>query len=339
MKAIVLNELPGNFLYPFTLTRSVLDIRIGITTIREKWAFLTNNSFDIHINNEQGIPANIIPSEELLQSAQKNNPDFLHAQKIEYPWQIFQLTDMAMRSDFILLTKNKKSHPVSNTNRLISSENIFIEEGCKIEQSILNGSTGPIYISKNAEIMEGCMIRGPFYLGEESIVKMGTRIYGATSVGKKCVIGGEIKNAVFFDYSNKAHDGYIGDSVIGSWCNLGAGSSNSNIKNTASEVKVWHEMSKQFIDAGIKCGLLMGDYSRSAINTSFNTGTVVGCGSNVFGDGLTPKHIPSFSWGFDNSVKYNFGKALNDIANWKKLKNEELTDIEIQTLKHIFENS
>ncbi len=168
---------------------------------------------------------------------------------------------------------------------------------------------------------------------------MGTKIYGATSIGNKCTVGGEIKNSVFFDYSNKAHDGYIGDSVIGAWCNLGAGASNSNIKNTASEVKVWHQFSKTNISAGTKCGLLMGDYSRSAINTSFNTGTVTGICCNIFGEGLTPKFIPNFSWGINDPTKYKFEKALNDIANWKKLKNEMLSDIEIQTLKHIFENS
>ena len=327
--------MPIDFLFPFSLTRSILDIRIGILTLREKWKYLSG--LEIEIGDGQAIHANIIPSQKLVQSIKESNPDFSDVQKLEYPWQIFQLTDMAIRSDFNLLTKDKKSCQLSATNRCISPENIFIEEGAKIEHAILNGSTGPIYISKNAEIMEGSMIRGPFFLGEESVVKMGAKIYGATSIGKKCVVGGEIKNSVFFDCSNKAHDGYIGDSVIGAWCNLGAGSSNSNIKNTASDVKVWHAPSNQFISAGKKCGLLMGDYSRSAINTSFNTGTVVGVCCNVFGEGLTPKYIQSFSWGINNSEEYEMEKALNDIANWKKLKNETLTDIEIQTLKHIFE--
>jgi UDP-N-acetylglucosamine diphosphorylase/glucosamine-1-phosphate N-acetyltransferase len=320
--------------------RSVLDIRIGILTLREKWERLTGEKVtgqkpEIH----SAIPANIIPTRHFLESIKNGSPDFSEEKKLDYPWQIFQLSDAAIRSDFILVTKNKKSRTVTGTNKIISPENIFIDEGAKIGHAILNASTGPIYISKNAEIMEGSMVRGPFFLGEESILKMGTKIYGATSIGKKCVIGGEVKNSVFFDYSNKAHDGYIGDSVIGQWCNLGAGTSNSNLKNNAGSVKVWSEEKKQLIPVGTKCGLLMGDYSRSAINTSFNTGTVTGICCNIFGTGLTPKHIQNFSWGFDKMVKYEFEKAIKDIMNWEKLKNELLTDHEIQTLRHIFENS
>jgi hypothetical protein len=142
-----------------------------------------------------------------------------------------------------------------------------------------------------------------------------------------------------FGYSNKAHDGYMGDAVIAEWCNLGAGTSNSNIKNTASDVKVWHQPSKDYIKAGMKCGLLMGDYSRCAINTSFNTGTVVGVCANIFGEGLTPKFIPSFTWGNKGLSMYEFEKALSDISNWKKLKNEQLTEAEAIQLKHIFEQS
>lgn len=341
MNPIVLNEtLPKDFLYPFTLTRSVLDVRIGILTLREKWESLTGATVTEQKNKIPNIiPAHIIPTGYLIESIQKGAPDLSAGKELHSPWQIFQLNDEAIRSDFIFITKNKKSQPVSVTNRTISPENIFIEKGAKIEHAILNASTGPIYISKNAEIMEGCMVRGPFFLGEESILKMGAKIYGATSIGKKCVIGGEVKNSVFFDYSNKAHDGYIGDSVIGSWCNLGAGTSNSNLKNNAGSVKAWSEERKQFISVGSKCGLLMGDYSRSAINTSFNTGTVTGICCNVFGTGLTPKHIQNFSWGFGKPLKYELEKAIRDIMSWKKLKNEVLTDNEIQTLKHIFENS
>jgi len=341
MNPIILNvPSPEDDLYPFTLTRSVIDIRIGMLTIREKWEYLTGNKIHIHKQkSEKALPANVIPSSQLFERIKEGEMHFSDEEKLLYPWQLFQLNDRAIRSDFILVTKNKKSQPVSRTNRIISPKNIFIEEGAKIEHTILNASTGPIYISKNAEVMEGSMVRGPFYLGEESILKMGTKIYGATSIGKKCVIGGEVKNAVFFDYSNKAHDGYIGDSVIGEWCNLGAGTSNSNLKNNAVKVKVWSEKRKAFIDAGNKCGLFMGAYSRSAINTSFNTGTVTGICCNIFGSGLTPKHIPSFSWGFAGSLRYEFEKAMDDITNWKKMKNEFLTDIEIQTLKHIFEKS
>ncbi|HVM90190.1 MAG TPA: putative sugar nucleotidyl transferase [Puia sp.] len=338
MDTIVLKDLPANYLYPFTLTRSVLDIRIGILTIRQKWELLGVPVVAV-VDKGEPIPVNMIPSSSVASCIKKGNPDLSGAILIEYPWQIFQFTDEGIRNDFLFLTQNKKSAQLSATNRVISPENIFVEPGAKIEHSILNASAGPIYISKNAEIMEGSMIRGPFFLGEESVVKMGAKIYGATSIGKKCVVGGEIKNSVFFDYSNKAHDGYIGDSVIGSWCNLGAGTCNSNLKNTASDIGVWSQRTKQFINVGSKCGLLMGDYTRSAINSSFNTGTVVGVCCNIFSEGLTSKFIPDFSWGKGDGSRYAFDKAIIDIANWKRLKNEALTDMEIQNLRHIFENS
>jgi UDP-N-acetylglucosamine diphosphorylase/glucosamine-1-phosphate N-acetyltransferase len=201
---------------------------------------------------------------------------------------------------------------------------------------MLNASTGPIYIGKNAEVMEGCMIRGPFSLGEGSVLKMGSKVYGATSIGPHCIVGGEVKNSVLFGYSNKAHDGYLGDSVIGEWCNLGAGTSNSNLKNNAGEVKIWTPRGQ--VNAGHKCGLLMGDYSRSMINTSFNTGTVVGVCCNVFGSGLTPKYLPSFSWGNDGIDRYEFQRALTDIESWKKLKGKKISKKEKSILKHIFEH-
>jgi len=194
--------------------------------------------------------------------------------------------------------------------------------------------------------MEGSLIRGPFALCEGATVKMGTKIYGATTVGPYCVVGGEIKNSVLFGFSNKGHDGYLGDAVIGEWCNLGAGTSNSNLKNNAGEVKIRDHRTGRLISAGAKCGLLMGDYSRSAINTSFNTGTVVGVCCNIFGEGLTPKYIPSFSWGYGDegqagvkTGRYDLEKAFRDIASWKRLKGHALTEAEIQNLKYIFEKS
>lgn len=187
--------------------------------------------------------------------------------------------------------------------------------------------------------MEGAVIRGPFALCEGAVVKMGARIYGATTIGPYSIVGGEIKNSVIQGYSNKAHDGYLGDSVIGEWCNLGAGTSNSNLKNNAGEVNVWHEQGQQFMNVGQKCGLLMGDYSRSAINTSFNTGTVTGICCNVFGNGLTPKYIPNFSWGVNDEPKYELEKAIVDIMNWKRLKNQQLGTEEEKQLRNIFEQS
>ncbi|HTQ63298.1 MAG TPA: putative sugar nucleotidyl transferase [Puia sp.] len=333
--------------FPFTLTRSVADIRIGITTIREKW----EKFFGYAIRADQPqdktipvLPSNIIPDKSLIIAIQeKNYQQYISSVKelktIRYPWHIFQLNDENIRSDFKFITKERESAKISSTNKVIQSENIFIEPGAMVEHCFLNASKGPIYIGRNAEIMEGAMIRGPFALCEGAVVKMGTTIYGATTIGPYSTVGGEIKNSVIFGYSNKGHDGYLGDSVIGTWCNLGAGSSSSNMKNNAGEVNVWNPHSKKFISAGLKCGLLMGDYSQSAINTSFNTGTVVGVCCNVFGNGLTPKYIPDFSWGYTPISKYLFENALKDMANWKKLKNQLLSNVEISTLKHIFEQS
>jgi len=347
MNEIVLeNTFVEQDLFPFTLTRSVADIRIGILTIREKWEKFFNYSISLTPASGNAIilPANIIPTYHLATAIKEKKVDqYISAANklpaIQYPWHIFQMNDAMIRADFELITKGRKSGPISPTNKTIHAENIFIEAGAKLEHSFLNASTGPIYIGKNAEVMEGSSIRGPFALCESSIVKMGARIYGATTIGPHSIVGGEIKNSVILGYSNKAHDGYLGDSVIGEYCNLGAGTSNSNIKNNATEVDIWNEHIKKFIPAGLKCGLMMGDYSRSAINTSFNTGTVVGVCCNVFGTGLTPKYIPSFSWGYTPLMNYQFEKALTDISNWKKLKNQSLDNDEIMTLKHIFEQT
>jgi UDP-N-acetylglucosamine diphosphorylase/glucosamine-1-phosphate N-acetyltransferase len=257
---------------------------------------------------------------------------------IQYPWHIFFHNDWALREDFELITKNRKSAPIPATVQAIAPENIFIEEGATVSHCVINASTGPVYIGKGALIMEGSLIRGPFALCENSVVKMGAKIYGATTIGPHCVVGGEIKNSVMFANSNKAHDGYLGDSVIAEWCNLGAGTSNSNLKNSAGEVKVWNNNQARLINAGItKCGLIMGDYSRAAINTSFNTGTIVGLCANIFGEGLTPKFIPSFTWGSKGLSKYEFEKALVDIDNWKKLKGSSLNEEEKRRLKLIFD--
>ncbi len=255
---------------------------------------------------------------------------------LHYPWQLFQLNDKELRKDFALLTAKRKTKPISKTNKLINHKQIFIESGAKAEHCILNASTGPVYIGKNATIMEGSMIRGPFAAGENSLVKMGAKIYGATTLGPFCLAGGEIKNSILMGYSNKAHDGYLGDSVIGEWCNLGAGTSNSNLKNNCGDVTYLVHADKKEISAGNKGGLLMGDYSRAAINTSFNTGTVVGVSSNVFAQGLTPKYIPHFTWGSDGITRYKLDKAADDIDKWKKLKGFHLTEKERAILSYIY---
>jgi UDP-N-acetylglucosamine diphosphorylase / glucose-1-phosphate thymidylyltransferase / UDP-N-acetylgalactosamine diphosphorylase / glucosamine-1-phosphate N-acetyltransferase / galactosamine-1-phosphate N-acetyltransferase len=349
MNSIALeDDLIPDDLFPFTLTRSAADIRVGILTIREKWERLFQYSTRPDPEEKAStpsIPANLLPTVSLVEAIEKKNLNNLeilvknHRKKIRYPWHIVQSNAEEILSDFELLTRQRISQPLSATNRVTASGNIFMEEGACVEFAILNASAGPIYIGRNTQIMEGAMIRGPFALCEGAVVKMGAVIYGATTIGPFCVVGGEIKNSLIFGYSNKAHEGYLGDSVIGEWCNLGAGTSNSNLKNNAGEVKVWSESKKMFLAAGVKCGLFMGDYSKSAINTAFNTGTVTGVCCNIFGEGLTPAYIPSFSWGYRGSPKYKIENALRDIAFWKKMKNQSLSDREIQTLKYIFNQS
>ncbi len=344
MKIFLDDSYCKDALSPFSLTKHVAEIRVGILTIREKWQILLAQQYEIILDTEEdrnfiSIPANIIPTlenfEELISSAKTNS---LFKEKnnnsikvVEFPWQIFQLNDWALRKDFELITKGRISMPIDSTNQVINAKDIFIEHGAIVKMSIINAEKGPVYISKDAEIMEGCIIRGPFALGENAVVKMGARIYGATTVGPECIVGGEIKNSVFFNNSNKAHDGYLGDSVIGSWCNLGAGTSNSNVKNTGGLIK-YQTDKNNFETAGNKAGLIMGDYSRCAINTSFNTGTIVGVCCNIFGNAITEKYISNFSWGKE---PYDFDKAISHLSNWKKMKNQSITQLEIDTLKKI----
>lgn len=332
-------------LFPFGEVNSLSHIRIGILTIFEKWqhvfpgkVFIASEKL-IHQFEEKNCityPANFIPSFAFLDklSSQKKKLPFSPDCKIlEYPWQIFEYNNWAINEDFKMVTKGRCSQPISSGNQAVLSENIFIEPGASVSYSVLNAENGPIYIGKNSAIEEGCLLRGPISIGEGSRIKMGTRIYGATTIGPYCLAGGEIKNSILMGFSNKGHDGYLGDSVIGEWCNLGAGTSNSNLKNNASTIKIWSKKDNEFVVAGTKCGLLMGDYSRSAINTSFNTGTVVGVCCSIFGNSIPPKFIENFSWG---DKKYIFEKAITDINNWKKLKGKEITEIEIQSLKRIY---
>lgn len=391
MNKIVFTEefcTPEN-LFPFTLTRQVQDIRIGILTIREKWEMhLRLVSFDKFENDYKDLEraivlgeatnnevfcllhGNILPTKRLIKQIKKLKPgEFISVperesvaycisrqeivdenrikvgnvvevdeeiKEIKYPWDIFQMNALAIEQDFDLLTNGRKSQKIHLSNIVRKSSHIFIEKGASVEGSYLNAEEGPIYIGKGALVMEGSMLRGPVSIGDSAVVKMGSRIYGATTIGPGCTVGGEIKNSVFFGNSNKAHDGYIGDSVIGEWCNIGAGTSNSNIKNTASEVIVFTPSGPR--NVGIKCGVLMGDYSRTAINTSINTGTVIGVSVNVYGSGLTPKYIPNFSWGSEGVERYRLEKAFTDINNWKAMKGSSLSESEKSILKHIFDH-
>jgi UDP-N-acetylglucosamine diphosphorylase/glucosamine-1-phosphate N-acetyltransferase len=256
-------------------------------------------------------------------------------QSVNVPWDLTLLNDQALRDDFELLTKDRVSEPIPDNNQ-VSGTQIFMEPGAVVSHSILNATTGPIYIGRNAEVMEGCMIRGAFALGEGAVLKMGTKIYGATSLGPGCLGGGEIKNVIMFGYSNKAHDGYLGDAVLGEWCNLGGNTTSSNLKNNGSVVKVWMEARGEAWPAGRKCGLLMGDYSRSGIGTMFNTGTVAGVSCNIIGGDFPPKFIRSFSWG-DGEV-YRLKEVLRDAAVWMQFKGQSLGDIEERLLTAVYQS-
>ncbi|MFN8245041.1 MAG: putative sugar nucleotidyl transferase [Ferruginibacter sp.] len=332
-------------LVPLTHTRHVADIRVGILTIREKWQLLTGKTIVTDPasvrDNDLVMPAGLLPSLHNVDTLLKASRDKISVfddqdheiRRIQYPWHIYQHNDWALRRDFELLTRGRQSAPVSSTNRLIEPAGVFLEQGAVMEYCIINASTGPVYIGKGAELMEGCLVRGALALCEGAIMKMGTRTYGATTLGPYCTAGGEIKNSVFQSYSNKAHDGYLGDSVIGSWCNLGAGTSNSNVKNTGGMVKYVTGNEHDVVPAGQKAGLIMGDYSRAAINTSFNTGTIVGVCCNIFGSRQPAKFIPSFSWGDE---RYDIEKAIQDIDNWKKMKSQSLSDDEKKLLYELY---
>lgn len=258
--------------------------------------------------------------------------------KIGHTWDIFAKNDAAIREDFRLLTKGKKSHPLSETNTILGGENIFVEKGATVECAILNAITGPIYIGKDAEIMEGAVIRGPFALCEGAQVKMAAKIYGATTVGPKCRVGGEISNSVLFAYSNKAHDGFLGQSVIAEWCNLGADTNTSNLKNTYDEVRLWSYAKRTFVNTHLQfCGLIMGDHSKSAINTMFNTGTVVGVNANIFGPGFQRNFIPSFTWGGTSGhANYDLKKAIEVAETVCKRRNVHLDEVDKDLLTSVY---
>jgi UDP-N-acetylglucosamine diphosphorylase/glucosamine-1-phosphate N-acetyltransferase len=391
MHKIVFTEefcTPGN-LFPFTLTRQIQDIRVGILTIRQKWElYLGAPSYDkfeedykdlersVRIHEIIGtdiiylIHGNVLPTKNMVQQVKKLKPgealsvpekeSFVYCisakevvdennirvgrtveigeeiKEIKFPWDIFRLNGWAIEQDFALLTAGRKSAEISATNNVKCPENVFVESGAIVECSFLNAGDGPIYIGRDAQVMEGSMLRGPLAILDGATVKMGIKIYGATTIGPKCNVAGEIKNSVIFGHSNKAHDGYMGDAVIGEWCNWGAGTTNSNMKNNASDVVVWTPGGA--VNVGLKCGVIMGDYTRTAINTAINTGTVIGACAHVFGNGLTPKYIPSFSWGSDGLQRYDLHKAYADISNWKAFKSNSLTSAEKIILKHIFEH-
>jgi len=261
--------------------------------------------------------------------------------RITRPYHLFIHNGAEIKSDFNLLTAGKNSHPISNTNSISGKFPVFAEEGTSIEHSIINTVEGPAYFGKNSIVMEGSLIRGAFALGESAVVKMGAKIYGPTTIGPRCVVGGEIKNSVLLANSNKVHDGYLGNSVIGEWCNLGADTNTSNLKNNYLNVRIWSYVSEAFVDTGTQfCGLIMGDHSKSGINTMFNTGTVTGVGCNIFGSGFPRTFVPSFSLGGANGFKtHPLQKVIETAELVLARKNLVMSEVDKKILEHIFLNT
>lgn len=270
----------------------------------------------------------------------KNTASVEHIQ-VKRVWDIFSQNGKAIEEDFELLTKGRTSAALNDTNRTVNPERIFVEEGARVDFAIINASSGPVYIGKDTEIMEGTIIRGPFALCEHAGTKIGAKIYGPTTVGPYCKVGGEVNNSVLMAYSNKGHDGFLGNSVIGEWCNLGADTNNSNLKNNYQEVKIWSYASERFVKTGMQfCGLMMGDHSKAGINTMFNTGTVVGVAANIFGPGFPRNYIPSFAWGgaggfdtFQLPKVFEMAKAMCDRRKVEFTKEDE------EILEHIFQET
>ncbi len=260
--------------------------------------------------------------------------------QIKTPQDIFLKNETELKSDFNIITKGRNSQEIDSSNTVLGNE-VFLEKGAKVRCSVLNSESGPIYIGENAEVMEGCMIRGGFAASKNSTVKMGAKIYGASTIGEHVKVGGEVNNCVIFDYSNKGHDGFLGNSVIGSWCNLGADTNTSNLKNNYGEVRVWNYATEEMRDTGMQfCGLIMGDFSKTGINTMLNTGTVTGVAANIFGGGFPPKFIPDFSWGgADGFTEYKLEKAFEAADRMMERREKKLTGVQRDILTGIFETT
>jgi len=372
-------------LLPFTYTRPVADIRIGILTIREKWEIFlgatTTTLTEEYLSEKhpmvelaQNVMINaaycpngklitliktlvenqaIFKDEDVIAFFSKDTQDDIDFKnfeaiefndeliQVEHTWDIFAKNGEAIAADFELLTKERTSQSIPASNRVVKPEHIFIEEGAKVEMAILNASTGPIYIGKNAEVMEGSIVRGPFALCDDAVVKMGAKIYGPTTIGPFSKVGGEINNSVLFGYSNKGHDGFLGNSVLGEWCNLGADTNNSNLKNNYAEVRLWSYKTQNFAKTGLQfCGLMMGDHSKCGINTMFNTGTVVGVSANIFGSGFPRNFIPSFSWGGHSGFTTFLTKKAFEVASVVMQRRDlEFTEVDKRILEAVFEQS
>lgn len=358
---------------PLTLTRPIGNLRMGILTNDERWklliptaeiGFSTEDYLHGKFPNLGGIKVNscFIPTRNLSEKvlALKEEEELFNEHGwiarrgagtrsvkcdlelvfLEERWDLFQRNGEVIKLDFELITKGRISQPISTSNTLLGDQNlIFLEEGAKVEASILNTNDGPIYIGKNAEIMEGSIVRGPLAMNEGSALKLGTKIYGPTTLGPHCKVGGEVNNSIFHGYSNKGHDGFLGNSLIGEWCNLGADTNTSNLKNNYGLVKTFSYRSKQEEQTNLQfMGLTMGDHSKCGINTMFNTASVVGVSSNVYGADFPSKHIPSFQWGIDGD-RYDFEKAVESSNNMMIRRGVSLSETEIDILRYISDNS
>lgn len=383
MNYILFDGPVRNALLPFTFTRPVADIRVGILTIREKWEkYLGNTTTTIteeYLSEKYPmvemaanvlINASFLPNKELVALIEELNENeavfygedviafystdtqeeidfstFKHIEyeenllRIENTWDIFSKNGEAIQADFDFITAGRESQPISDTNRLINGDNIFLEEGASVEFSILNATDGPIYLGKNAQVWEGAMIRGAFALCENATVKMGGKMYGATTVGPYSKVCGEVSNSVIFGYSSKGHEGYLGNAVLGEWCNIGADSNNSNLKNNYAKVRLWNYDTEKFDQTGLQfCGLMMGDHSKTAINTMFNTGTVIGVNCNIYVPGFPRNFIPSFSWGGASGFSSYLPKKAFEVAEvMMARRGVEFDDKEARILEHVFE--
>ena len=372
-----------NALLPFTYTKPVADLRIGILTIREKWEkylglttttitedYLEEKYPMVEMPENIMINASFCPNDGLVEMVKNltekeaifkgedviafyttdtqeevNFEDYKQVEftedvlQIKNTWDIFSLNDKAIEQDFNLITKNRKSQPIPAGVNTVDQENIFLEEGAKLTFCTLNASTGPIYIGKDAEIMEGCIVRGALAMCDNSVLKLGAKIYGATTIGPHSKVGGEVNNSVLMGYSNKGHDGFLGNSVLGEWCNLGADTNNSNLKNNYAEVRLWDYNTGRFAKTGLQfCGLMMGDHSKCGINTMFNTGTVVGVSANIFGSGFPRNFIPSFSWGGASGfTEYKTNKVFEVANEVMKRRKISFDDIEKRILENVYE--
>ena len=366
-------------LLPFTYTRPVGNIRVGILTIDEKWEYFLgirpsfqtagyleqkfpkiSSSENVLINGGicpdqrlvdtiQALPSNyFLVQGQTLIAARNPQGDMTSDNTVQYetpltlidrPWKIFRENGPQIRQDFRVITSGRTSAPIADRHTVIYGEgNVFLEEGVAIKGAIINAENGPVYLGKNSIVEEGAIIRGPFALGEGGHINMGGKMRGDTSIGPHCKVGGEISNSVIFSYSNKAHDGFLGNSVVGEWCNLGADTNTSNLKNTFDTVKLWSHAENGFVSTGLQfCGLMMGDHSKCSINSMFNTGTVIDVSSNVFGTGFPRNYIPSFAWGGAAGLTtYHIGKAFQTATKVMERRQKKFDETEQAILEHVY---